>query len=117
MQVLVDLDTPGTVLDAVRAAAEAHIKAEASEFDGTLGVSFSASANPMKMSLSVYYEFSHNGGSLGGRVRAVCWRMSIATVTLLLMCACFAQSGVLCACYAGLVSVTGFYAGLNAHHL
>lgn len=61
-QVLVDLDTPGTVLDEVRTVLEAHLRASPLEFNGVLGVNFNTSANPLKMTLNVYYEFSHNGG-------------------------------------------------------
>lgn len=60
-KVLVDLDTPGSVLDDVKAAMEAHMKAHPTEFTGAVGVSFNISADPMKMTLIIFYEFSHNG--------------------------------------------------------
>ncbi len=70
-----DLDTPGTVLDEVKAAADQHIRGFPLEYNGTLGVSFNTSANPLKMTLSVYYEFSHNGACIGGGAKSA-WGVS-----------------------------------------
>ncbi len=46
------------------------------EFSGTLGVSFNTSANPLKMTLSVYFEFSHNGEQGWWRQSWLWWRYS-----------------------------------------
>jgi small-conductance mechanosensitive channel len=63
-KVLVDLDTPASVLEAVRVAAEAAIKEDPKEFNGVVGVTFRESASPLKMALNVYWEYSHAGTDL-----------------------------------------------------
>ena len=53
LQVLVDLATPSSLMDSLRVAAEAVIKANPNEFNGTLSVGLNSGANPLKMTVSV----------------------------------------------------------------
>lgn len=52
-RVLVDLDTSPAVLDALRAAAEAVVKAHPTEFSGVLAVNLREGGSPLKMAISV----------------------------------------------------------------
>ena len=53
LQVLVDLATPSALTDSLRAAAEAVIKANPNEFNGTLSVGLNSGTNPLKMTVAV----------------------------------------------------------------
>jgi hypothetical protein len=53
LQVLVDLATPSSLMDSLRVAAEAVIKANPNEFNGTLSVGLNSGTNPLKMTVSV----------------------------------------------------------------
>lgn len=66
-KVLVDLATPSSLMDSLRVAAEAVIKANPNEFNGTLSVGLNSGTNPLKMTVSVYWEYSHSGAD-GGRI-------------------------------------------------
>ena len=53
LQILVDLATPSTLMDSLRAAAEGVIKANPNEFNGTLSVNLNSGTNPLKMTVAV----------------------------------------------------------------
>lgn len=53
LQVLVDLATPSSLMDSLRAAAEGVIKANPNEFNGTLSVNLNSGTNPLKMTVAV----------------------------------------------------------------
>ncbi|KAI3438435.1 hypothetical protein D9Q98_000866 [Chlorella vulgaris] len=64
-KVLVDLDTPLTAVEDLRLAAEAVIKANPKEFSGALAANLAAGSDPLKMAVSIWWQYSHNGVDLG----------------------------------------------------
>lgn len=69
ISILVDMDTPPNILDNVIAAMEALKQELPQEFSDVSG-SFRDAAVPMKMTLKLFYEFTHNGTNLGRSARA-----------------------------------------------
>ncbi|KAL4448058.1 hypothetical protein ABPG75_005277 [Micractinium tetrahymenae] len=65
-KVLVDIGTSAAVLEQLKAAAEGIIKANPKEFNGACSVNLKEGGGPLKMMISVYWEFSHTGAD-GGR--------------------------------------------------
>lgn len=55
MQVLVDLGTTSAVLDQLRAAGEGVIRANPTEFNGTLAVNLREGGGPLKVTISTYW--------------------------------------------------------------
>ncbi|EFN57637.1 hypothetical protein CHLNCDRAFT_57189 [Chlorella variabilis] len=66
-KVLVDLDTAPGVIEELRSAAEACIRANPKDFSGTLSVNLNTATAPLKMTISVYWEYAHSGAD-GGRL-------------------------------------------------
>ncbi|PRW44384.1 Mechanosensitive ion channel 10 [Chlorella sorokiniana] len=62
-----DLSTPLEVVEMLRGAVDAHVKANSAEFTGSSSVHVRALGDPMKLAISVWYEFCHNGVD-GGRI-------------------------------------------------
>ena len=63
LQALVDMATPAAVFEAVDAAVTAHIKSDkgATEFTGEHICVANFATDPQKVTLCVWWEFSHNG--------------------------------------------------------
>ncbi len=62
VQVLVDIGTPCSVFEAVEAELKKFVTSNP-DFSGGIAVAASNSANPMKFTLAVWYEFSFNSES------------------------------------------------------
>ena len=60
LQILVDMATPLSVFDAIEKDMLAWVKTQP-EFSGALAVCASNTADPMKYTLVVWWEFSFNG--------------------------------------------------------
>jgi hypothetical protein len=69
LQILVDMDTPPHVLDDIIAAMEA-LQLEMPQEYSAVGGSFRDAAVPMKMTLKLFYDFTHNGTNLSRCARA-----------------------------------------------
>ena len=62
LQVLFDMDTPLSTLDAVRDAVGAHMALNPGEFGPeSLSSAINSMGNPLKMNLAIYFDYSHNG--------------------------------------------------------
>ncbi len=70
IKIVVDMETPAGVLDAVRAACEAAVAANPTEFGESVGVHISDAGTPMKMTLVVGFKYSTNGADSGRCARA-----------------------------------------------
>ena len=67
MQVLVDIGTPCSVFEAVEVELKKFVSSNP-DFSGGVAVAASNSANPMKFTLAVWYEFSFNSECPPGKV-------------------------------------------------
>lgn len=52
-------------MEDLRLAAEAVIKANPKEFSGALAANLAAGSDPLKMAVSIWWQYSHNGVDLG----------------------------------------------------
>lgn len=69
IKVLVDIDTPATVLDELDASLQALLQEYPKEFE-FFGVSLKEAAVPMKMTIQVGYQFLHSGIDVARTVKA-----------------------------------------------
>ncbi|KAH7617551.1 putative Mechanosensitive ion channel protein 10 [Nannochloris sp. 'desiccata'] len=67
---VIDMDTPAGVLDAVRAACEATVAANPTEFAEGVVVNISDAGTPMKLTLVIGFKYSTNGAEGGRCARA-----------------------------------------------
>jgi hypothetical protein len=56
-----DIDTPGTVFEALNERIAEHLETFSGEFTGQFSAMNISSGDPMKIQLGVFFEFSHNG--------------------------------------------------------
>ncbi|EFN55409.1 hypothetical protein CHLNCDRAFT_134529 [Chlorella variabilis] len=70
LKLSLDLVTPLEVVEMLRGAVEAHLKANTGEFTGSSSVNVRALGDPMKLTIGIWYEFSHNGVDAGRCARA-----------------------------------------------
>jgi small-conductance mechanosensitive channel len=70
IKIVVDMETPAMVLDALRAACEATVAANPTEFAEGVGVNISDAGTPMKITLVVGFKYSTNGADSGRCARA-----------------------------------------------
>lgn len=63
LQILVDISTSAKVLEALTEAVGKHIAEHASEFSSSKSVNLGDCVAPLKITLSVGFEYSHNGVS------------------------------------------------------
>ncbi len=87
IKVLVDMDTPAGVIEAVREAAAAAAAAMPTEFAGEVSVSLGDPQPPLKATLGVAFKYAHCGADAGraGRAKtavfeAVCAALAVAGV-------------------------------------
>ena len=59
-----DISTPATVLEALSDAVAIHIADHASEFSTSKSVNLGDCVPPLKITLTIGYEYSHNGKRL-----------------------------------------------------
>lgn len=67
---VVDMDTPASVLDALRAACEATVAENPKEFAEGGEVNISDAGTPLKLTLSIWFRYSTNGSDIGRIARA-----------------------------------------------
>lgn len=77
IKILVDMDTPVGVLDAVRAACEEVVAANRTEFADGVGVHLRDASNPLKVTIVVGFKYSTNGAD-GGRTSTARTLMHVA---------------------------------------
>lgn len=66
IKVVIDMDTPAGALEAVRAACEATAAASPGEFcENSLNLTLVDADTPLKMTLSLYFKYTHNGSDVG----------------------------------------------------
>ncbi|KDD76404.1 hypothetical protein H632_c237p0 [Helicosporidium sp. ATCC 50920] len=76
LKLSVDLDTPMEVLDSLKTVAQQVIDANSNEYSGSPAVTLAPSDLPFKMTLSIWWSYSHSGIDLGrmGRARTLMYK-------------------------------------------
>eukprot|EP00887_Chlorella_sp_A99_P004910 scaffold4.g4910.t1 len=64
-QLTVDVETPAAVVELLTQAVSDHVRGQPKEFSGASAVGVRGLADPLKLLLSVWYEFSHPGVESG----------------------------------------------------
>ena len=65
IKLLIDIDTPAGALDALRAACEAAVAANPTEFGDSVSVHLRDASSPLKVTLVVGFNYSHSGADAG----------------------------------------------------
>ena len=87
IKILVDMDTPVGVLDAVRAECEDIVAANRTEFADGVGVHLRDASNPLKITIVVGFKYSTNGADAGRTSKA-------RTIMHVAVCEALSRAGV-----------------------